>query len=88
MAVTYVDNTIVMTADNDALALKCELIGMQLEHTAAANAIIQDTAGHAIGTLRTTTSVLRDHQEWPKGIVVNGLVVETLSAGTVTFFLK
>lgn len=88
MAVTRYDNVIEMTAAADALAGKFDIIAVQLEGAAAANAIVQNTATRAQFRLRTTTTVLRDWIEFPGGIVVNGLLAQTLSGGTLTFYLK
>jgi hypothetical protein len=88
MAVTRYGNVIEMTAASDALTGKFELIAAQLEHTAAANAIIQNTATRPQLRLRTTTTVLRDWIDFPGGFIVDGLLASTLSAGTLTFYLK
>jgi len=88
MAVTRSGDSIVLTAANDAVTGKLCIQAMQLEHTAAANAVIQNTAGGQIGSLRTTTSVLRDFIEFPKGYIANGIKVSTLTGGTVTIFLR
>lgn len=87
MAVTRNGNTIVMTAAADAVTGKLKIQGAALEHTAAANAVIQNTASGPIFTLRTTTTVLRDWVEFPKGCITDGIKASALSAGTLYIFL-
>ena len=88
MAVTRYGNVIEMTAAADALTGKFELIAAQLEGSAAANAIVQNTATRPMLRLRTTTTILRDWIEFPGGLIVDGLIAQTLSAGTLTFYVR
>ena len=87
MAVTNNGLTIKMTAANDTVTGKVKIQGAALDHTAAANAVIQDANGKELFTLRTSATVLRDWVEFPRGVIANGLKVTTLSAGAVTFYL-
>lgn len=87
MAVTRNPHTIILGAANDAVTGKMKIQGMALDHTAAANATIQDSGNKVIATLRTTTTVLRDWVEFPRGMTVDGVKASTLSAGTVYIFL-
>ena len=87
MAVTRNPRTIILGAANDAVTGKMKIQGMALDHTAAASATIQDTANKVIATLRTTTTILRDWVEFPRGMTVDGVKASTLSAGTVYIFL-
>lgn len=87
MAVSRKGNVITMTAAADAVTGKFMIAAAVLDHTVAANAVVQNTASEAMFTLRTTASILRDSMTWPEGIIVDGIKASTLSAGTLYIYL-
>lgn len=86
MAVTRNDNTVEFGAVDDAITGRVKIQAAQLDHTAAANATLVDTAGHILFTLRSTTSKLNDFVAFPDGIWAEGVKVSVLSAGNVRIF--
>lgn len=88
MAVTYNDNTVQFTAENDEITKGVKIQAAQLDHTAAATATLVDTAGHPLFTLHATAERLNDFVSFPNGIWANGVKVSALSGGTVRIFTK
>ena len=88
MAVTRSGNTIRMTAANDEVAGLIKVQAVTLEHTAAANASLGDSAGFVHDRLQVTTSKLTDQHVYPKGIFLQGVKATVLSAGTLLIHIE
>lgn len=87
MAVTNNGNRVILTAANDAVTGKHFIQSIVLDHTAAANAVIQDTASKEIGRLHVTTTVLTMPLYFDPPLEVEGFKASTLSAGRITIYL-
>jgi hypothetical protein len=87
MAVTRKAQVIIMTAAADAVAGEMMLQGISLDHSAAANMVLQNTAGIEIARIHTTTTELTKEIMFPKGLIVEGILAQTLSAGVLTIYL-
>jgi hypothetical protein len=86
MAVTNRGNRIIMTAAADAVTGKLAIQSIVLDHTAAANAVLQDTASVEIARLRVTTSELTKQIKFSPCLIVDGIKASTLSAGQITVY--
>ncbi len=87
MAVTRKAQIIIMTAAADAVAGEMMIQGISLDHSAAANMVLQNTAGIEIARIHTTTTELTKEIMFPKGLIVEGILAQTLSAGVLTIYL-
>jgi uncharacterized protein with FMN-binding domain len=87
MAVTNNGNRVIMTAAADAVTGKLKLRAAILDHTAAANCVLQDTGSRQIASFRTTASALTVQIVFPENFQVDGIMASTLSAGAVTLIL-
>ena len=87
MAVTRVGQVINCTAAADAVTGMMNIQAVVLDHTAASAALVRDTAGNDVLALRATAAPFTQVVTFPLGLMVNGLVVNALSAGTIKFFL-
>ena len=83
MAVTQNGRVIVLGAAADAVTGPLVIQSITLDHTGAANAIVSDTAGQHLDAFHVTTSVLSDHHVYPEGLAMEGIIADTLSAGTL-----
>lgn len=88
MAVTNNGNRIILAAAADAITERVHIQAILLDHSAAVNCVLQDTASKEIITLRNTTSELSKMVYFPCGLVALGVKASTLSGGKVTLFLK
>lgn len=79
--------TITMSAVNDTYAGKVKIQGISFDTSAAGTVTITNAAGNVICTLRSTSNILRDWIEFPRGYIANGLKLSAISSGTVYFFL-
>lgn len=86
MAVTNKGNRIIMTAANDAVTGKMAIQSIVLDHTAAANAILQNTASEEVARLRVTTTKLTNQLTFDPCLIVDGIKASTLSAGQLTIY--
>jgi acetylornithine/succinyldiaminopimelate/putrescine aminotransferase len=75
-----------MTAADDAITGKLAIQGIELEHTAAANATIEETAGTPIVMLRTGAAG-DDKISFSPPLIVNGAKAKALSAGQLYIYL-
>jgi len=88
MAVTRKGQVIVMSAAADAVTDTNLMVqGISLDHSVAANCIMQDTAGVEVARIHVTTTELTKEIMFPKGIILDGIKAQTLSAGIVTVYL-
>lgn len=87
MAVTNNGNRIILGAAADAVTGRMHLAAVLLDHTAAANCVLQDTASKEIVQFRNTTGTLSQVVHFVPPLVVDGVKASTLSAGKVTLFL-
>ncbi len=87
MAVSNYGNRIILTALNDAVTGPLKIQAISLDHTAAANCAIQDTASHEIARLHVTTTMLTTWIQFKPPISVNGVKASALTAGQVTVYL-
>lgn len=83
MAVTRSGNTIRLAAANDAVTGLIRVRDIQLDHTAAANASLADTAGFVHARIQTTATRLCDQMIFPCGLLMDGIKATALSAGTL-----
>ena len=86
MAVTNKGNRIIMTAAADAVTGKIAIQSIVLDHTAAASAVIQNTASEEVARMRNTTTVLTQALYFNPCLIVDGVKASTLSAGTITIY--
>lgn len=87
MAVTNNGNRVILATANDAVTGKHFIQAISLDHTAAANCVIQDTDSKEIARLHVTTTMLTCWIQFKPALAVNGFKASTLSAGQVTVYL-
>ena len=87
MAVAKNGQVITMSAAADALTGKMKIQAISLSHSAAANAILKTTTAAEIARLQVTTSELTKELVFPSGLIVDGILAQTLSAGVLTVYL-
>ena len=80
MAISRYGQVIKFGASADAITDRVKIQAITLEHSAAANAVFTDTAGHPVATLRVAANDLMDQVVFPKGIMVDGLIATALTA--------
>lgn len=86
MAVSNYTNRIILGAADDAVTGPLKIQAIALDHTAAANCVIQDTASHEIARLHVTTTMLTTWIQFKPPLSVDGIKASTLSAGQVTVY--
>lgn len=70
----------------DAIVGKHAIQSIRLEHSAAANAVLTETAGATIAALRIGAAGA-DTISFSPPVIVDGVIAATLSAGTVYVYL-
>ena len=86
MAVTNKGNRLIMTAAADAVTGKMGIQMIVLDHTAAANCVLQNTASEEIARMRVTTTMLTKELRFDPYLIVDGIKASTLSAGQLTIY--
>jgi len=87
MAVTNNGNRFFLTAANDEVTGRLHIQAIAIDHTAAANAVVRDSADKEIITARNTTGTLTQMFNFSPPLVVDGLKLLSISAGRVMVFL-
>lgn len=88
MAVSRSGNTIRMTAAGDVVAGPVKIQSVTLEHTAAANASLGDSANFVHDRLQVTTTLLSDQHTYPCGLTLNGVKAVVLTAGALMIHIE
>jgi len=86
-AVAKNGQVITMSAAGDALTSKMKIQAISFSHSAAATAILNTTTVAEIARLQVTTSKLTEELVFPFGLIVDGILAQTLSAGVLTVYL-
>jgi len=87
MAVTNNGNRIILAAGGDAVTGRHLIQAIALDHSAAANCVIQDSNSKEIAKLHVTTTMLTCCINFNPPLAVNGFKASTLSAGQVTVYM-
>lgn len=87
MAVTYKGNMVLFGAQADAITGQKFIQAATLDHSAAANATLTDTAGTAFCTLRVGAGLAPDRMYFDPPIKVDGVIASALSAGVLRIYL-
>lgn len=80
MAVTRKGQIIKLGAASDAVTGKMRIQAITLEHSAAANVVLVDTANQPVAQLRVAANDLFDEIFYPNGIIVDGIKVSAMTA--------
>lgn len=87
MAVTAKNRIILFGAALDAVTGKKFIQSASLDHSAAANATLTDTAGGVITTLRVGSGLQPDRVYFNPPMEVDGIIASVLSAGVLRVYL-
>lgn len=87
MSVTEKNRIILFGSQADAVTGKKFIQAAYLDHSAAANATLTDTAGGVIVTLRVGAGLQPDRAYFNPPMEVDGIIASVLSAGVLRVFL-
>lgn len=87
MSVTEKNRIILFGSQADAVTGKRFIQAATLDHSAAANATLTDTAGGVIATLRVGAGLQPDRMYFDPPMEVDGIAASVLSAGVLRVYL-
>lgn len=87
MAVTGRGQVLKLGAASDAVTGLMNIQCILFDHSTTGSVILTDSASNPVITLRNSATVLSAWIEFPKGLLVDGIIAATMAAGTCTIYL-